>query len=193
MDSDVSGKGGGGGGVKVMEERKEVKSGRDDMWKENKEVGKQKKWLTADGGEGDFICETVKQCLQAAVSKASSRHLSRLHVSYSLAPPSKRSKSITLLQLRLLLFNTHLRRDICRYLLINGTLINTTSYSWQIAACGWIPALAAAPSGCFPVAERCSDASVWAPDTPGCSFACVFPRVRVGSINTRCWWWRLSN
>lgn len=41
------------------------------------------------------------------------------------APPSKYSKSITLLQLQLLLFNTHLCRDICTYLLINRKLINT--------------------------------------------------------------------
>lgn len=52
--------------------------------------------------------ETVKHCLWAPVSQASSRHLSLLSVSYSLTLPSKYSKSITLLQLQLLLFNAYL-------------------------------------------------------------------------------------
>lgn len=53
--------------------------------------------------------ETVKHCLQAAVSKASSEYLRSLSLTHVFpTPPSKYSKSITLLQLRLLLFNTQL-------------------------------------------------------------------------------------
>lgn len=144
--------------------------------------GNNNSYLIREGGKASGSC-------QPSITEASFSSLCLLLAhSVSRAPPSEYSKSITLLQLWLLLFNTHLWCNICRYLLINRKLINTT------CRCLWVQFhltklhvfLWWIGVGVCVSVSVCSN--MW-----GCSFTCVFLCVRVSSINTRCWWWQLSS
>lgn len=139
--------------------------------KERTKVGKQK-WFTCERGKGDSSVWDSKtlpsgSCQPSFIDASFSSLCLLLAHSAFLAPPSKYNKSITLLQLQLLLFNTHLWRDICRYLLINRKLINTTCYSLQNVAWGWNPPLAATQLHFFSsvwmllVANRRRNAPIW--------------------------------